>query len=125
MDNPIDVLRNKIKELEIELQDFKTALRVMESLETRSISDPPKSLITFSEIPQRVTLRDRILKIISESNSPVSTDDIINIRAKEKGIDRKTAGNSVYPTLSNLAKEGKIEGSPNPNGNGSCWKMKE
>ena len=125
MDNPIELLKSKIKELEEELQDFKTTLRVMESLEVKTINDLPKSLLTFSDIPQKTTLRNWVLKIIKECSSNISTSDVISMYMEIKGIDRKAASNSVCPTLSNLAKDGELLKIPIPNGNGSYWKIKE
>lgn len=125
MENSLEKLRNKIKELEDQLKDYSIALRVMESLEE---IDRPKQAIhyTFSQAAQKISLREQVIKIIKEFPGNVTTDEVIKKYMDIKNIkDRQIAGNSIYPTLSNLAKEGEIVKTSIPNSVGSCWKVKE
>jgi len=127
MEDSINLLKQKIQELEDKLQEYKSALRVMEAI-TGEIVLTPQSVNFKVELnfPSKSTIKEDVFNLIKEANREISTDEVLRKYMEFKKIEnRNLAGKSVYPTLSTLRKEGIIKNRPNPIGNGSVWQISE
>ncbi|NCA75605.1 MAG: hypothetical protein EOM90_04665 [Alphaproteobacteria bacterium] len=125
MNTSITKLEEKIVEVERLLNDYKTALRVLRSIENEDITITAPS-IRKSRNVKRITVKDEVLNDIKEAATDVSTNDLIIKYSERSGKTRKGASNTIYPILSGLSKEGKIESYKNdPSMIGSFWKIKQ
>lgn len=105
----VEKIKQKIDELELELKDYKAALRVIELFGIVPTTIKPANAVKKGSVNKVSAIGEIVLKDIRERTGDISTSDIILKHMERAGITKEKAQNAIYVTLSELKKMGKIE----------------
>lgn len=105
--NYVEELQRRIADVELKLQQYKSALAIIMEFDTVAGSNSINSGRDVTNT--KPSYREVVLGYLNESPEGLTANQIMDLYSERYRVDKKKVRNSIYPTLTDLKKKNIIE----------------